>query len=106
MLELYSATQIRGNKDMSPAAKEVNELLDAAILAGQDIKEVFANGKVGLEDLGVLFKINRQLPVFMAAINGLENVWPNVSLVTPEELVALETKVRTLLALIGLKLEF
>lgn len=89
---------------MSPAAKEINELLDGAMLAGADIKEVFANGRVGLEDLGVLFKINRQLPIFMAAINGLENVWPNLAQVSGEELVVIEEKVMKLLELIGLKL--
>lgn len=89
---------------LSPAAKEIIELLDGAILAGQDIKEVFANGRVGLEDLGVLFKINKQLPIFMKAINGLELIWPNITQVTPEELEMITSKAAVLLAMLGFKM--
>ncbi len=89
---------------LSPAAKEITELLDGAFMAAQDVKEVLANGKVGFEDLPVLFKINRQLPVFMAAINGLENVWPNIGNVSAEELSIIEGKAMQLLELLGFKL--
>lgn len=87
---------------MSVAFKELSELLDGAELAIADIKEVMADGKLDLRDIGVLIKISGHLAKYNAAIQGLANLTlANLALMSQDEITAVVARVMNLLGVVG-----
>lgn len=91
---------------MSVAFKEINELLDAALVAVDDYKELMADGKIDLRDFSTLLKISRQLSVFNAAVQGLNQLsLQALAQMSNDEIEQLVAKVMQLLAGVGLQLK-
>lgn len=91
---------------MSVAYKEISELLDAALLALDDYKELMADGKIDFRDFTTLLKISRQLSVFNAAVQGLNQLsLAALAQMSNDEIQALVAKVMQLLAGVGVQLK-
>lgn len=87
----------------SVAFKELNELLDGAILGVKAFQELMADGKIDFRDVGVLIKISQQLSVFNAAVQGLNNLsLAALAQMEPAEVEQLVTKAVQLMGLVGL----
>lgn len=87
----------------SVAFKELNELLDGALLGVKDFQELMADGKIDFRDVAVLIKISQQLHVFNAAVQGLNNLsLAALAQMEPAEVEQLVTKAVQLMGLVGL----
>lgn len=86
----------------SVAFKEINELLDGAILAVKDYQELMADGKIDFRDFSLLIKISQQIGAFNAALQGLNNLSrATLGQMEAGEVEALVAKVMVLAGMLG-----
>ena len=87
---------------LSPAAQGIVDAIDAAALAIEDIKELFADGSIGWSDIPILFQINDQVPEFEKAFSELGQILPNIRSIDPSEVTVIEKEALKLLAQFGI----
>lgn len=85
---------------MTVGIKESLELLEGVKVLAVDTKAVLADGKVNMADLPILFNVLSQLATLNAAVQGVDQVLPELKDLTSEEVNQLAAKVLEIVAVI------